>query len=136
MKMLGLVVAVAALILAGFLVVPSLHSVGRSGHPAASSTSTSSMSTPSTTSAAALAPTLACTLTFGPGASQPDSPLVGMSLAAAEAQVSAASQVSRIVGQDGRCADVTADGVFRRVDLWVVNGIVVQAVLEQPPSSG
>ena len=131
MKMLGLVVAVAALILAGFLVVPSLHSVGRS---AISPSTTSSVSSSSATSAAALASTLACTLSFAPGTSQPDTALVGLSLAAAEAQVSAASQIWRIVGQDGQCADVTADGVFRRVDLWVVSGIVVQAVLELPPT--
>jgi hypothetical protein len=87
----------------------------------------------STTSSQALATTLACQLAFGPGASQPDAALVGKTLTEAQKLAADSGQITRVVAENGSCSAVTADVVFRRVDLWVVNGQVVKAVREAPP---
>ena len=132
-KVVGIVVAAAALIIAGILVIPDSHS-GRL-HSVGGSSSTLPASSTSTTTSAVLAATLACVVTYAPGTSQPETSLVGMTVAAADAQASTAGQTTRIVGQDGTCNIISADLAGHRVDLWVVNGVVVKAVSETPPGS-
>lgn len=101
----------------------------------ACSCSTTSMTSPRTTAgpnAATRSATLACLPTFAPGTSEPDSALVGKSLKAAETLASASHQTTRIVAQNGTCVNITSDLVGNRIDLWLVNGQVIKAVLEGP----
>jgi hypothetical protein len=78
--------------------------------------------------------TLACLPTFAPGTSEPDSALVGKSLEVAESLASASHQTTRIVAANGTCETITSDLVSNRVDLWIVKGQVIKAVVER--SSG
>jgi GH24 family phage-related lysozyme (muramidase) len=76
------------------------------------------------------AATLACFPAFAPGASEPESSLVGKSLNAAESLASASDQTTRIIAQNGTCQTITSDLVSRRADLWIVRGQVIKAVVE------
>ncbi len=125
-KVLVLVACAAALIITGFFVF-----VGPTSHkPAfvAAPTSTTSTINPGT-----LAATLACVSEFAPGTSQPDVVLVGKSLYTARALIEASAQSWRIVAENGTCENVTSDLQSGRVDLWIVDGHVIKAVLEGSP---
>jgi len=100
---------------------------------AACSCSTAPTTTPSTIArdnGATRSATLACLPKFAPGTSEPDGSLVGMPLTTAESRASSTNQTARIVAQDGNCTNVTSDLVSNRVDLWIVNGRVIKAVVE------
>ena len=103
---------------------------------ACSCSSSSSTPKPSQTSInpQKLEVTLACTLEMAPGISQAEAALIGKSLMAAERLAAASNQIPRVVAQDGTCNNLTSDLVGNRVDLWVVDGRVVKAVLEAPSS--
>ncbi len=125
-KVLVLVAGAAALIITGFLVF-----VGPTSHkPAFVATPTS---TTSTVNPDTLAATLACASEFAPGTSQPDAALVGKSLYTARALIEASAQTWRIVAENGTCENVTSDLQSGRVDLWIVDGRVIKAVLEGSP---
>src|ERR1700722_9635589 len=129
-KAYALVAAAVVLIIAGFFV----FSRSAAHHPAvtASSTATTTSSTINPTTVAA---TLACLQDFAPGTSQPDGALVGKPLSAVRRLTAVSGQSWRIVAQDGRCNSVTSDLQSDRVDLWIVDGRVVKAVLERPSST-
>jgi len=95
-----------------------------------SAPSTTGSSTTSTASAAERSATLACLVEFAPGTSRPDSSLVGKSLKTAESLALAAHQTTQVVAQDGGCNTITSDLVGNRVDLWVINDVVVKVVVE------
>ncbi len=86
----------------------------------------------STAGAPTMAATLACLSGFYPGTAQTDSTLIGKKVSAAMDLVAAANQTWRIVAHNGICNAVTADLQAGRVDVWVMNGRVVKAVLETP----
>ena len=100
-----------------------------------SAPSTTGSSTTSTASAAERSATLACLAEFASGTSRPDSSLVGKSLKTAESLALAAHQTTRVVGQDGSCNAITSDLVGNRVDLCVINDVVVKAVVEGPTTA-
>ena len=101
-----------------------------------SAPSTTGSSTTSTASAAERSATLACLDDeFAPGTSRPDSSLVGKSLKTAESLALAAHQTTRVVAQDGSCNAITSDLVGNRVDLCVINDVVVKAVVEGPTTA-
>jgi hypothetical protein len=129
-KAYALVGAAIILIIAGFFVFsrPAAH------HPAVAARSTST-TTSSTINPTTLAATLACLQDFAPGTSQPDGVLVGKSLSAARKLAAATGQSWRVVAQDGTCNSVTTDLQSNRVDLWIVDGRVVKAVLEGATST-
>ena len=100
-----------------------------------SAPSTTGSSTTSTASAAERSATLACLAEFASGTSRPDSSLVGKSLKTAESLALAAHQTTRVVAQDGSCNAITSDLDGNRVDLWVINDVVVKAVVEGPTTA-
>ena len=100
-----------------------------------SAPSTTGSSTTSTASAAERSATLACLAEFAPGTSRPDSSLLGKSLKTAESLALAAHQTTRVVAQDGSCNAITSDLAGNRVDLWVINDVVVKAVVEGPTTA-
>jgi hypothetical protein len=103
-------------------------SMSASTMPSTTKSSSASTSNPQTLSA-----TLACPPIFAPGDSQPDAALVGKSSAAAKAVASGPNQTWRVAGQNGTCDPVTADLGQGRIDLWIINGRVVNAVREELP---
>jgi hypothetical protein len=127
-KALVLVAGAAALIITGFFVFvrPTSHKPAFVAAPI--TTTTTSAINPNT-----LAATLACVSEFAPGTSQPDTVLVGKSLSGARALIEASAQTSRIVADNGTCENVTLDLQSGRVDLWIIDGRVVKAVLEGSP---
>jgi hypothetical protein len=126
-KALVLVAAAAILIVAGFFLFS-----GRESHkPAVVAVSTTTTTT-STINPNTLRATLACLQEFAPGTSQSDDELIGRSLSDAKNLTAASGQTWRIVAQDGTCRAVTSDLQSGRVDLWVIGGRVVKAVVEGP----
>jgi hypothetical protein len=128
-KAIALVGAAVALIITGFFVFgrPESHK------PAVVAAPTTT--TASTINAKVLANTLACLPHFAAGTSQLDGVLVGKSFPVAKALIAMTSQTWRIVAQDGTCENITSDLQSGRVDLWIIEGQVVKAVLEGPRSS-
>jgi serine/threonine-protein kinase len=128
-KAIALVGAAVALIITGFFVFgrPASQKPALVAGPATTTTST--------INSKVLANTLACLPHFAAGTSQSDGALVGKSFPVAKALIAASSQTWRIVAQDGTCENVTSDLQSGRVDLWVIEGQVVKAVLEGPHSS-
>ncbi len=98
-----------------------------------STSATSKGSSTSTTNPKTLSATLSCfRKNFAPGTSQPDDSLVGKSLATAASLAAASHQVTEVIAENGTCNTITGDIVSNRVDLWIVDGRVVKAVVERP----
>jgi len=127
-KALALVAGAAALIITGFFVF-----VGPTSHKPAFVAAPTTTNTTSTIKPGTLAATLACASEFAPGTSQPDAALVGKSLYMARALIEASAQTWRIVAENGTCENVTSDLQSGRVDLWIIDGRVIKAVLEGSP---
>ena len=123
-KALVLAAAAAVLIVTGFF------AFGRSASHKPAIVAGSTTTTTSTINPNTLAATLACLHEFAPGTSQPDGVLVGKSLSVARSLTAGFGQTWRIVAQDGTCKNVTSDLQSGRVDLWIIDGRVVKAVLE------
>ena len=51
---------------------------------------------------------------------------------AASVFAAASHQVTEVIAENGTCNTITGDIVSNRVDLWIVDGRVVKAVVERP----
>ncbi len=129
-KAFAVAAAAAILVVAGFLLFG-----GQATHRPAVVAGSTTTTTTATINPNALRATLACLQEFAPGTSQSDDELIGRPLSAAKTLTAASGQTWRIVAQDGTCHAVTSDLQSGRVDLWVVDGRVVKAVVEGPSST-